>query len=406
MNNYLAFILSSRGWVKVDNDNMTPPPNTVAIVTLNYDILDKNGNSLNWELLEDKNFIEEAIQQIHIDEFNNFSKKLEEYQIKDSRLEMLITNNADNEYLKKERERILDLIKTTADDYQIKKTLFKMKFENLVKNIPEPVITQRELSNSSPIYIPIIPQFQQNDSNRFYPSNIQRRKNESTTSNIINTVNYPNRNIAFQQYMSPAVSTASNLIHSVSNQSNGVKGWDKNAVDTVQNWRTLFKEYKFIYEWILERNYKISTNLNLISVVSSSVMGCFSAFKLWVQDDKTFQASSDIIMLFSNFLIAAITTSSKRYIDDNRNEKIRIYLDDVNKFLGNISSELIKSPEYRINADEFIRSQQELYTKISTNKPNITLSELTNAKKSYQLFTDSFLNISNNGTQTDGENNA
>jgi len=36
-------------------------------------------------------------------------------------------------------------------------------------------------------------------------------------------------------------------------------------------------------------------------------VGILSAFKLWIQDDKTFQASSDIIMLFSNFLIAAIT---------------------------------------------------------------------------------------------------
>jgi hypothetical protein len=69
-------------------------------------------------------------------------------------------------------------------------------------------------------------------------------------------------------------------------------------------------------------------------------MGCFSAFKLWIQDDKTFQASTDIIMLFSNFLIAAITTSSKRYIDDNRNEKIRNYLEEVSRFLGNITSEL------------------------------------------------------------------
>ena len=130
-------------------------------------------------------------------------------------------------------------------------------------------------------------------------------------------------------------------------------------------------------------------------------MGCFSAFKLWIQDDKTFQASSDIIMLFSNFLIAAITTSSKRYIDDNRNEKIRNYLEEVSRFLGNITSELIKTAEYRMNADKFIKAQQEIYSKLIINKPNITISELTAAKNAYRDFEKSFINFESHETQTD-----
>ena len=134
------------------------------------------------------------------------------------------------------------------------------------------------------------------------------------------------------------------------------------------------------------KNYWISINLNLISVVSSSLMGCFSAFKLWIQDDRTFQATSDIIMLFFNFLIAAITTSSKRYIDDNRNEKIRNYLEEFSQFLGNITSEIIKSPEYRMNAVKFIRTQQEIYSKLLIIKPSITISELTAAKNAYKNF--------------------
>jgi hypothetical protein len=195
--------------------------------------------------------------------------------------------------------------------------------------------------------------------------------------------------------------TSSALIHNTGYTVTDVNGWDKNAVETVRNWRILFKENKYIYEWVLEKNYKISTNLNLISVVSSSVMGCFSAFKLWIQDDRTFQASSDIIMLFSNFLIAAITTSSKRYIDDNRNEKIRNYLEEVSRFLGNITSELIKTAEYRMNADTFIKTQQEIYSKLIINKPNISISELTSAKNAYKNFEESFIKFESHETQTD-----
>jgi hypothetical protein len=195
--------------------------------------------------------------------------------------------------------------------------------------------------------------------------------------------------------------TSSALIDNTGYTVTDVNGWDKNAVETVRNWRILFKENKYIYEWVLEKNYKISTNLNLISVVSSSVMGCFSAFKLWIQDDKTFQASSDIIMLFSNFLIAAITTSSKRYIDDNRNEKIRNYLEEVSRFLGNITSELIKTAEYRMDADKFIKTQQEIYSKLIINKPNISISELTAAKNAYKNFEDSFIKFESHETQTE-----
>jgi hypothetical protein len=201
--------------------------------------------------------------------------------------------------------------------------------------------------------------------------------------------------------MAQNASTSSALIDNTGYTVTDVNGWDKNAVETVRNWRILFKENKYIYEWVLEKNYKISTNLNLISVVSSSVMGCFSAFKLWIQDDKSFQATSDIIMLFSNFLIAAITTSSKRYIDDNRNEKIRNYLEEVSRFLGNITSELIKTAEYRMNADKFIKTQQEIYSKLIINKPNITISELTAAKNAYNNFEKSFINFESHETQTD-----
>ena len=35
-----------------------------------------------------------------------------------------------------------------------------------------------------------------------------------------------------------------------------VNGWDENAIETVRNWRILFKENKYIYEWVLEKNYK------------------------------------------------------------------------------------------------------------------------------------------------------
>lgn len=59
------------------------------------------------------------------------------------------------------------------------------------------------------------------------------------------------------------------------------------------------------------------------------------------------------------------------------------------------------SAEYRMNADKFIKTQQEIYSKLIINKPNITIRELTAAKNSYRDFENSFINVESQETQTD-----
>jgi len=365
---YLAYLFND-DYIEVSEGDQSPPLNTFAFLTEEYDIVDFKGNNIRLFDKEKLPLFERVMKEMHekrtielrakINEYNDFISSLETKSQNVSEKESFIFSYKISEKVKKYIELIDDI------NLQIYKLnlIYSEKYNNLsstiVNNIPKNV------------------KFAQ-DSRNFYPE-----------PRMIQNI--------------PAVS--SGMIQQMYSRVSNVQGWDEYAVITVQNWRLLFKEYKYIYEWILERNHKISTHLNLISVVSSSMMGCFSAFKLWVQDDRTFQASSDIIMLFSNFLIAAITTSSKRYIDDNRNEKIRNYLEDVNKFLGTISAELIKSPEYRMHADEFIKSQQEIYAKLSTNKPNITISELTAARNAYKNFENSFISFSSHQTQTDDETN-
>ena len=361
---YLAYLFND-DYIEVFEGNQSPPLNTFAFLTEEYDIVDFKGNNIRLYDKEKLPLFERVMKEMHEKRTIELRAKINEYNDFISSLETKSQNVSEKEYNKisEEVKKYIELI----DDINLQiyklNLIYNEKYNNLsstiVNNIPKNV------------------KFTQ-DSRNFYPE-----------PRMIQNI--------------PAVS--SGMIQQMYSRVSNVQGWDEDAVITVQNWRLLFKEYKYIYEWILERNHKISTNLNLISVVSSSMMGCFSAFKLWVQDDRTFQASSDIIMLFSNFLIAAITTSSKRYIDDNRNEKIRNYLEDVNKFLGTISAELIKSPEYRMQADEFIKSQQEIYAKLSTNKPNITISELTAARNAYKNFENSFISFSSHQTQTDDETN-
>ena len=154
----------------------------------------------------------------------------------------------------------------------------------------------------------------------------------------------------------------------------------------LENMKSNCQFLSFSYQFILDRNFKISTRLSIISMISSSMMSIFAGFKLWHGDDKSFQSYSDLTMLISNFLIAAITTASKNYIDDKRNDAIRNYLSNVDQFLGVLQTQLTFDPKYRMHADEFMNKYKETYGKILSEAPNASIKEIILAKQRYKLM--------------------
>ena len=154
----------------------------------------------------------------------------------------------------------------------------------------------------------------------------KHKNNETITAttglNITNTKSIkPTKNIIRHN------SNNSSSDNSSSDSSNNIiNGWDDSANNTINNWYHLFKQQSFIYQWVLERNKKISNKLIIASIIASSTLGIFSSFKLWIKND-TFRTTSDLLLILSNFSIALITGYSKSYIDDKRNDLIRIYID-------------------------------------------------------------------------------
>ncbi len=165
-----------------------------------------------------------------------------------------------------------------------------------------------------------------------------------------------------------------------------VNGWDVSSLYTLNNWYKYFKERSYCYQFILDRNRRISTRLSLLSIISSSVLSIFAGLKLWNESDKSYQTGSDVAMMISNFIIAGITTASKRYIDDQRNEQIRTHIENVDIFLGKIYGQIYLDAKYRINAKEFIKNNIEEYTKLMITAPNLTISELRESKTNYRKY--------------------
>jgi hypothetical protein len=166
----------------------------------------------------------------------------------------------------------------------------------------------------------------------------------------------------------------------------GIMGWDNDANKTIKNWFMLFKEYRYRYQFIYDRNMRRASILSVLSAISSTILGILSAFKLWQDENSTFRVVSDITLMIFNFTIAVIIAISKRLLDDVKNEKIRKYIEEVDKFLGVISAQALKSPIYRMDAKMFFDENNSIYTKLFTDAPNLSLKELQLAKSKYAIY--------------------
>jgi hypothetical protein len=200
-----------------------------------------------------------------------------------------------------------------------------------------------------------------------------------------NPEQYNDRHIVNISAENKNVNSISNLVENMLIQDN-INGWNDSANTTIKNWYKIFKQQSFTYQWILDKNRRMSDNLNVLSIISSSLLGIFSGFKLWIDSDAMFQTVSNIMLMFMNFIVALITALSKRYIDDERNEAIRTYIEEVDSFLGEISAQVLKSPVYRMQADEFFKQNNDKYTRLISIMPNLSIYEISESKKIYLIY--------------------
>jgi hypothetical protein len=87
-----------------------------------------------------------------------------------------------------------------------------------------------------------------------------------------------------------------------------------------------------------------------------------------------------------NFGIAVVISISKRMLDDVRNEKIRKYIEEVDRFLGVIGAQALKTPTYRMDAKEFFDENNDTYTKLFSDAPNLSIRELRYVKQKYKIY--------------------
>ena len=213
------------------------------------------------------------------------------------------------------------------------------------------------------------------ESNKDIKSNNANKANKSNDANKANIRHHKNKHI-----------NVTNTCHHIVQHDINVNGWDYDANITITNWYNLFKEQSFIYQWVLDRNLKISNRLNTLSVITSSALGIFSGFQIWINDCNTFQTYSSIAVMILNFIVALSTSVSIKYLDNKKNDDIRLYIESTDTFLGEISAQVLKSPVYRTEADKFFELNNDTYTRLVSSAPNLSISEISQGKKEYKKY--------------------
>ena len=220
-------------------------------------------------------------------------------------------------------------------------------------------------------------------SNIFQKDNVNYIRNAASAINVLSSQK-KNELLSNQRNEFNNILDNNNVI--IDDEKNNLNGWDDEANITIKNWHSIFKQNSFIYQLILDKNLLISDRLHVASIISSSFLGLFTGFKLWKENDIIFQTTSNIILMLSNFSIAIMTGISKRYIDDKRNETIKQYIFNIDIFLGEISAQLLKTSQYRMNADEFFKINNDKYTSLITSAPNLSILEMEYGKIKYNEY--------------------
>jgi hypothetical protein len=291
---------------------------------------------------------------------------------KDNELSNLFLDDSDDN---PNEENIKDLFTSTDSSESIVEKKVKPKKEILIATTGMSSIGEQlsdDIDNNQPDFI----------DEEIKSTNISQQEVETE----VNSVETKNNSPIISVQDNKKKRCRSSMINSMTTKTHNENGWDENAIKTINNWYYTFKELSFVYQWVLDRNRKMSDRLATISVISSSALGIFSAFKLWIDNDALFQTVSNIILMFLNFGVALITSLSKRYVDDQKNETIRTYIEDVDSFLGEIAAQVLKMPIYRMNAEKFFKTNNDKYTKLISSTPNLSLTDMSQGKAKYKMY--------------------
>ena len=147
----------------------------------------------------------------------------------------------------------------------------------------------------------------------------------------------------------------------------------------------------FIYETVLEKYKKrhnrillyaliFNTIINIVSAISSAILAINDEDFIWI-------AFGFNVFIFMGTGIATVLTGTLKIFKwDQKVTEMTKFIEKLDSFYSEISSELLLPPQLRTNALEFIKREDANYLNIMRQSPNIYRSEFIKANKKFKNF--------------------
>ena len=166
--------------------------------------------------------------------------------------------------------------------------------------------------------------------------------------------------------------------------------WTKSNTDTIRHWKTSVSKASFVYDVVLEK-YKTIVDKTLVWAfilgTISTILAAISSAILVVDKDLVWVGVGFNISIFIlNGVVTILNGRVKIYKWGELVTNLSTYIEKLDSFYAEISSELVLPDKLRNDAVDFIKKQDNTYLNIMRQSPDIYTSDYTNANKKYKDF--------------------
>jgi hypothetical protein len=167
--------------------------------------------------------------------------------------------------------------------------------------------------------------------------------------------------------------------------------WTNKNIKTVRNWKTSISKASFIYEIVLEKYKKRVDNILLWAFILSTIATIISAITsaLLTIDDTSYKWIAfgfNVALFVINGATTVLNGAIKIYKWDELVTSLSNFIEKMDLFYANISSELVLPDTLRQDAVEFIKKEDQAYLTIMQQSPKIYASDTKMANNMYEEF--------------------
>jgi hypothetical protein len=171
-----------------------------------------------------------------------------------------------------------------------------------------------------------------------------------------------------------------------------INNWTKENTQVLVNWKRTLVRLGFMCQYAMDTNKKILNVLQLLALLFSSASTLISAVSstiLSVNDNTGYQMTGmilSVIICTFGCIVSTLSAIIKLFNLSQNVENYASYISKIDQLYATINSELILPPPLRVDANSFIQKENQAFTSLISQCPNMNYIIHKRASNKYKKF--------------------